>query len=423
MFVSNRSGGDNLVGRDLAGYRVTARIGAGAMGVVYQAEHPQYAAPMAIKVLHDNMGNVTALKRRFEREARALSKLDHERIVNITDFGVTDDITFIAMELLQGETLEEVLADAPIDPMRGIRIVREALEGLAYAHDRQLVHRDLKPANIFLQSRGADGEDVKILDFGLVKFLSIDELSQEETLTRKGRIVGTPAYMAPEQITGVSLDARADIYAMGVVLFELLADRRPFAYDRRSQLLRAHLCEPVPPMDRVRPGLHVHPDLEALVLRALTKDPNNRFQHSREMLAAIDALPADAASFDPERRPKQRARTEAESGVIPAEELRAATDSIASSAIFDSSPPPPVIDDEASAESRPFGALPNDEAAMNPLFSPSRLDTTEKLPALKDAGGVPLSPNGPPRAVTAAAWAIAVGLLVAAVAVYFSLQR
>ena len=171
----------------------------------------------------------------------------------------------------------------------------------------------------------AGGIDVvKVLDFGLAKFLEVDELSQDATLTRKGRIVGTPAYMAPEQITGVSLDVRADVYAAGVVLYEMLADQRPFSYERRSQLLRAHLFEPVPSIERMRPGLHVHPELEQLILRALEKDPTRRFNDGGEMLQALQALPDEPASFEEQRRDQVRSRTGSSSAVILSAEEREA---------------------------------------------------------------------------------------------------
>ena len=282
-----------MLGRTLDGYTLSERIGAGATGVVYRASRDGDSRLYAVKVLNEALGHIKSLRRRFEREARALSRLTHEHIVDIADFGVTEDAVFIAMEFLRGDTLEDRLQRSPLDPDTSLRLMRQILEGLAFAHEQQIVHRDLKPANVFLVEKQAveKGGDatpwVKILDFGLAKFLSIDELSQEGTLTRKGRVVGTPAYMAPEQITGVSLDVRADVYAAGVLFFELLADRRPFDYDRRSQLLRAHLFEPVPKLSDVRAELEVDPKLEAVLRRALAKDPQERFPDARAFLDAL----------------------------------------------------------------------------------------------------------------------------------------
>ncbi|MCA9579406.1 MAG: serine/threonine-protein kinase [Polyangiales bacterium] len=320
---------DSLVGTKLGGYSIEKRLGAGATGVVYQATPPGGGRPVAIKVLNDNLGHISALKRRFEREARALAKLKHPHVVHISDYGVDNDVTFIAMELLVGETLEDVLQRAPIDPLRAVGVTLQTMRGVAFAHENGIVHRDLKPANIFLRQVAGGIDVVKVLDFGLAKFLEVDELSQDATLTRKGRIVGTPAYMAPEQITGVSLDVRADVYAAGVVLYEMLADQRPFSYERRSQLLRAHLFEPVPRIERIRPGLWVHQDLERLILRALEKDPARRYADGGEMLQALQALPPEPCSFQEQRRDGVRSRTGSSSAVvISAEERLAVTTGI-----------------------------------------------------------------------------------------------
>jgi serine/threonine protein kinase len=312
------------VGTKLGGYLIEKRLGAGATGVVYQATPADGGRPLAIKVLNDNLGHISALKRRFEREARALAKLKHPHVVHISDFGVDHDVTFIAMEMLIGETLEDVLQRAPIDPLRAVGVALQTMRGVAFAHQNGIVHRDLKPANIFLRQVAGGIDVVKVLDFGLAKFLEVDELSQDATLTRKGRIVGTPAYMAPEQITGVSLDVRADVYAAGVVLYEMLADQRPFSYERRSQLLRAHLFEPVPRIERIRPGLYVHPDLEKVIMRALEKDPARRFADGADLLRALEALPAEPASFHEQRRDAVRSRTGSSSAVVISEAERVA---------------------------------------------------------------------------------------------------
>ncbi|MGF1466870.1 MAG: serine/threonine-protein kinase [Sandaracinaceae bacterium] len=322
--------GDELLGKQLGAYRVESRLGSGATGVVYRAQGPAGSRPVALKVLHDNLGSISGLQRRFEREARVLKKLAHPAIVEITDFGTEGRYTFIAMELLVGRTLEEHLQEHPIAPRAALSALDPVLEGLAFAHDRDIVHRDLKPANVFLLRDGS----IKLLDFGLAKMLSMDpdEESEEGALTRKGRIVGTPAYMAPEQITGVSLDVRADVYAMGVLLYELLADRRPFVYDRRSELLKAHLLEPVPPIMAARPGLWVCDELAALIDGALTKDPAERFPHARAMLRALRSLPEEAVSLGATAtRLAQRRRQGAASAVISESERKAITESAAQS--------------------------------------------------------------------------------------------
>ncbi|HEY8427693.1 MAG TPA: serine/threonine-protein kinase [Sandaracinaceae bacterium] len=322
------SAGDPLVGRTLGAFRIEAKIGSGATGVVYRALHDPSGRPAALKVLHDNLGSIGGLERRFSREARVLAKLSHPSIVEILAFGVEDGHTFIAMELLEGETLEEQLGRGAIDPKLALGYYDPILDALAAAHEAEVVHRDLKPANVFLTKSGG----VKVLDFGLAKMLSVEETSQEGTLTRKGRIVGTPAYMAPEQITGVFIDVRADVYALGVMLYELLADRRPFLYERRRDLLRAHLLEPVPPLSKVRPALEVDPALETLLAKALAKDPADRFANARAMLEALRALPPEPVRLVAGQRRTARTRTGPSSAVISDGERKEVTESAGLSA-------------------------------------------------------------------------------------------
>ena len=328
--MSNDSG-DALVGTTVGGYRIELKLGTGATGVVFRARRADRPHDVALKVLHDNLGSISALRRRFEREARVLAKLEHPHIVEISDFGVFEQgHTYIAMELLEGRTLEEQLDEAPLSPERALAVTRAILEGLAFAHTLQVVHRDLKPANVFLcgDAGGHGGDKVKLLDFGLAKMLSEDDVAEDGTLTRRGRIVGTPAYMAPEQITGTGLDVRADVYAMGVLLYELLADRRPFLSERRSELLRAHLLQPPPPLSESRPELVVVPELEALVMRCLSKAPEARYPDAGAVLEALKALP-DTAAFLARRAPSHlRSRAGATSEVISSSERRAVSESI-----------------------------------------------------------------------------------------------
>ena len=394
--------GDDLIGRTLEGYKVEYRLGAGATGVVFRARHSGQMAPVALKVLHDTLGTITSLKRRFEREARVLSKLEHPNIVHITDFGVIENLTFIAMELLEGLTLEDVLDEAPVDPERALDITAEILEGLSYAHDMHVVHRDLKPANVFLCLGGRDGDpakdSVKLLDFGLAKILSDDEVAEDGTLTRRGRIVGTPAYMAPEQITGVSLDVRADVYALGVLLYELLADRRPFLSERRSELLRAHLLEPPPPLTVAREGLVVHPELEGLVMKALAKDPAERFANGRAMLHALRGLPPKAALFGADTTPAVvRTRAGATSEVISESERRRASAEIPAM-------PLPVVAVPVAAPLAP----PSAPASVRPAHAPPL-----PAPPIADARGLP----------TAVLYGIAATLFAAAAAIWWTIGQ
>ncbi len=350
--------GDPLVGRSLGPYRLEARIGVGATGVVYRVSSDDAAAPLALKVLHEELGSIGGLEGRYRREAAILGRLSHPNIVRIRDFGAAEGRTYIAMDLLVGQTLEEALAEAPLHPRRALAIYEPVLEALAQAHALGIVHRDLKPANVFLHRDGR----IMLLDFGLSKILSVEEVreGEEPTLTRSGRIVGTPGYMAPEQITGAFIDARADVYALGVMLFELLADRRPFMYERRSELLRAHLLEDVPDPTALRPGLWVDPALDALIRRALHKTPSERFADARAMHAALRELPEEAARVEraaPRTTPRQPSSTSAAilTNLERLEVIESTSASGSAEAEVESPPPPPAP--RRHARWLAFGAL------------------------------------------------------------------
>jgi serine/threonine-protein kinase len=294
---------DPLIGRVLdQRYRIEAVLGAGGVGVVYRAEHTGLRRPVALKVLRHGFEENPHLRRRFEREARLLSQLSHPNVVALTDYGIADGLPYLVMELLEGRTLEDLLEmDGPPAPRVAIEIVRAVVRGLAFAHDRNVLHRDLKPGNVFLQALPDDPHHVKLLDFGLAKLLVDEENTsgEEPTLTKAGTIVGTPAYMSPEQASGGRVDPRSDVYAAGLMLFELLAGRVPFDEARRADLLRAHLVDPVPDPEGLRPGLVLTPPLRELLLRCLAKDPSDRYADARALLDALDALPDDAARFAP----------------------------------------------------------------------------------------------------------------------------
>jgi len=403
LAVSNDSG-DALVGTVLGGYRVELKLGTGATGVVFRARRPEAARDIALKVLHDNLGSISALKRRFEREARVLAKLEHPNIVEITDFGVSQEgHTYIAMELLEGRTLEDQLDEAPLSPKRAIEVTREILKGLAFAHARQVVHRDLKPANVFLCGKG--GERVKLLDFGLAKMLSDEDVAEDGTLTRRGRIVGTPAYMAPEQITGTGLDVRADVYATGILLYELLADRRPFLSERRSELLRAHLLQAPPPLSESRPELEVHPELEMIIMRCLAKAPEARYADAGAVLQALLALPDDPARLlRPAAGTQTRSRAGTTSEVITSGERRAVSESLSSGDKYTppsrSSPAVPVV-----------AVTPADKPAVPAEAAPATLAATrEPTDRIETASGDP----DEPRLSTAVLYVLAAALFAAA---------
>ena len=224
---------DPFIGRTLNGrYEVLARLGVGGVGVVYQGRQVQLDRLVAIKVLQQSAAASPEWRRRFEREARVLSALAHPNVVPITDFGIDGDVPYLVMELLQGKTLADLINEGPVSPARALDIVRQTLRGLAFAHGQGIAHRDLKPANIFLQALPDHADHVRLLDFGMAKFLEgASSPSPAENLSRVGVVFGTPSYMAPEQAKAERVDTRADIYAAGAILFQLLAGRLPYVAD------------------------------------------------------------------------------------------------------------------------------------------------------------------------------------------------
>lgn len=289
---SKTDSGDSMLGRVLDGrYRIESELGEGGLGCVYRAHHLKLARPVAVKVLKSELRGVPEIRKRFEREVRALSSLSHPNIVTITDYGVADGLPYLVMELAEGVELNKIDKDE-LDPERAIEIVRQVLGTLTYAHAHDVIHRDLKPANVIVRTLPDGRHHATVLDFGLAKFVGDGESSAAD-LTRSGLVVGTPAYMPPEHLASGArrADARADLYAAGLILFELVAGRRPFLHEESTDLLRAHLLEAPPTLAEVMPTAKVSPELEAVVAKALAKTPADRWQSATEMIAALDALP------------------------------------------------------------------------------------------------------------------------------------
>jgi eukaryotic-like serine/threonine-protein kinase len=313
---------DPLIGRKLDGrYDVVARLGEGGMGVVYRGRQAQLGRFVAIKVLHQDTAAIGEWRRRFEREAQALSALAHPNVVPVTDSGIDDGVPFLVMELLQGKTLADLLKEGPLPLWRALDIARQTLRGLGFAHGKGIVHRDLKPANVFLQALPDQTDHVRLLDFGMVKFIEKKAGSKAtaDTLTRAGAVFGTPAYMSPEQAKGNPADARTDVYAAGAVLFEVLSGRRPFVENTPEAVVMAHLTSPIPSLAKVRPGLGAAaPLLQPVVEKAMAKKPGSRFKDANAMLAAleavIDKLPAEGAGGG---RSETRRKTTGRARVAP----------------------------------------------------------------------------------------------------------
>jgi eukaryotic-like serine/threonine-protein kinase len=285
---------DPLIGRTLDGrYEVLGRLGEGGVGVVYRGRQTHLGRFVAIKVLHQDAAGIPEWRRRFEREAKALSALAHPNVVPVTDFGIDGGVPFLVMELLQGKTLGDLIKEGPLPLGRTLDIARQTLRGLAFAHGKGIVHRDLKPANVFLQELPDQADHVRLLDFGMAKFLEgSGSRTVPENLTRAGIVFGTPAYMSPEQVKAGAVDARSDVYAAGILLFELLAGRRPFLADSYEGYLGAHLTQRVPSLAKLRPRIPGARLFQTLIERAMAKKPADRFEDAGALLAALEAVMA-----------------------------------------------------------------------------------------------------------------------------------
>jgi eukaryotic-like serine/threonine-protein kinase len=290
MATATKSGApDPLLGRVIAErFRITSLIARGGMGKVYRAEQSPLGRLCAIKVLNPNYNGDAdpEFHRRFFREASITSKITHPNSVTIFDYGKTDDdIYYMAMEYLEGQTLHQALREVGTMPEdRVARIAAQICRALREAHALGVIHRDLKPANIFLSRHGDDEDFVKVLDFGLVKHITE---RPEEQLTQTGLFMGSPKYMAPEQIQGGVVDFRTDIYSLGIIMYEMLAGKVPFERATSVNILMAHVGEPPPPMREVNPNLICSPSFEELVMRCIAKDPEERWSSMDQVLQAI----------------------------------------------------------------------------------------------------------------------------------------
>ena len=274
---------DPLIGRVLDDkYRLDARLGEGGMGTVYSATHLLIERSVAVKVLNPRLLADEGAKERFRREARAAGRLQHSNAVAVTDFGETrDGVVYLVMELLEGRPLRDVLArEAPLDPARAVSIMLQVAAAVGAAHDAGIIHRDLKPGNIFVVQRPNAPHIVKVLDFGIAKLSEADGVPVK-TLTGTGVMIGTPRYMSPEQCDGAPLTPAADVYSLGVILYEMLTGQTPFTGSTPLALALKHSSEQPRPLRELVPS--VPPELEEVVLHTLAKSPGER--------------PADAGDF------------------------------------------------------------------------------------------------------------------------------
>ncbi|WP_437778422.1 TonB family protein [Sorangium sp. So ce1097] len=320
MRAARSSGQDPLIGATIAGrYRIISLIARGGMGKVYRAEQFALGRICALKLLvpDERREQDPEFFRRFSREAATAARLTHPNSVTVFDYGKDDPrgIYFIAMEYIAGRTLHRVLHDeGPLPEARASRIARQICRALAEAHGLGLVHRDLKPSNVLLVDQGDEKDFVKVLDFGLVKDVSGQQL---DDLTQKGLFIGSPKYTAPEQAMGNELTPRADIYSLGVLLYEMLCGRAPFDKKVPTATLMAHVSEPPPPLSGGAQGAPVSPAMEALVMRCLEKSPDRRFQSMKECLLALKAAAGEPVDLARASTP-DRVSVSQPVGVLPA---------------------------------------------------------------------------------------------------------
>lgn len=285
--------GDPMIGRVVSGrYEVLSLLGQGGMGAVYKAREANLRRVIALKILLKDFAENETVVRRFHQEALAASRLTHPNTIRVIDFGQDgeDGLLYMAMEFLRGVSLaQELTRGGPMSPRRAVYIMRQMCKSLAEAHKAGIIHRDLKPDNIFLVEIEGERDFVKVLDFGVAKLK--DKESGEGTLTQAGMIFGTPKYMSPEQARSASLDPRSDVYALGVILYEMLTGRPPFSGDNPLAVLIAHVNEQPKRFIVANPNVQVPTPLEAVVFRALAKEREDR-------QASVDALLLELEAVD-----------------------------------------------------------------------------------------------------------------------------
>ncbi len=288
-------------------YRIEKLLGEGGMGAVYQAEHTLMRKRVAIKVLHAEMSRMREVVARFEREAMAAAHIDHPNVAAATDFGKLDDGSFfLVLEFIEGVSLRQLVSQGRLPLARAIHVTRQIANALVRAHALGIVHRDLKPENVMLVDRDGDPDFVKVLDFGIAK-VPVGEIAEagntsrqsdsaQPVLTQAGMVYGTPEYMAPEQALGNPVDARADIYALGVMFYEMLTGARPFDAESKVKILGMHVTAPVPSMTERAPEANIPPEIEALVRKLLAKEADERVQDPKELLESLQSISINLVS-------------------------------------------------------------------------------------------------------------------------------
>jgi serine/threonine protein kinase len=274
-----------MIGKTISHYKILEKLGGGGMGIVYKAEDTKLKRMVALKFLPPHVSLDNEAKERFMHEAQAASALDHNNICTIYEIGESEDgQMYMAMALYEGETLQDKIERGPLPLEEALNIATQIAEGLAKAHERDILHRDIKPANIMITSDGV----AKILDFGLAK------LSGRTKLTKEGTTLGTVAYMSPEQVRGEAVDKRTDIWALGVILYEMIAGKSPFEADYEQAIMYSIVNEEPHPPTALRTDMPM--ELEHVVKKCLQKNPVNRYQHSEELIVDLGRIKAQSGS-------------------------------------------------------------------------------------------------------------------------------
>ncbi len=369
----------NWIGRSIGGrYQVEALLGQGGMSAVYRALDPNLRRTVAVKLIHPHLSSDPEFVRRFEQEAAAVAQLRHPNIIQVFDFNHDAEVYYMVLEFVAGETLQARLKAAhaanqrlPLD--QAIFIMATVCDAVEYAHRRGMIHRDLKPANVMLDPHGQP----ILMDFGVAKMVG----GQQHTAT--GAIVGTVSYMSPEQIRGMKVDERADIYSLGIMLYEMTAGRPPFEGDSAMTVMFKHVNEPPPDIQQYNAAI---PDeLKAIIQKALTKEPGDRFATAADMARALRGLPLVKTMPAPPAAPTPPAAPEKEAA--PAQPAHTVPDRAAAS------PPPPSVPEKAAAPpapSQPAHTLPDQVA---PPASPA---SPEKAAVSQPPATAPDKPAAPP---------------------------
>jgi serine/threonine protein kinase len=278
-----------MIGKTLGGYRIVEQVGMGGMATVYKAYQSSMERYVALKILPSHYAADPKFVRRFIREARTIAKLEHRNILPVHDFGEEDGVTYLAMRYLDGGTLKDMLAQGRPTLIDIAELMSQICAALDYAHRQGVVHRDVKPANIMIDDEGS----VFLTDFGIAK-----ALEGTAELTEPGVGIGTPAYMAPEQSLGKKVDGRTDIYALGVILYEMVVGRPPYGADTPMAVALAHIHEPLPLPRGIKPD--IPEPIEAVIIKALSKDPGDRYQTANELAQAFKQALAESGPLPAE---------------------------------------------------------------------------------------------------------------------------